>query len=365
VERCDAVVVGGGPAGSSCAHDLVRAGLNVIVLDRARFPRDKTCAGWITPAVVEALALPLDEYRRGRVCEAFRGFRTRVAGGREVVTRFDAPVSYGIVRAEFDDYLLRRSGARLQLGTELASLRRSGDRWMVNERIETPIVVGAGGHFCPVARWLGARPADETAIAAQEFEGRLSPEQAERCRVAADEPYLELCRDLRGYGWCVRKGDHLNIGLGRQDRHDLHGFVGRFFEGLVASGRVPPSLPVRWKGHAYLLRDASVRHAVGDGLLLVGDAAGLASAFSGEGIRPAVESGRLAAATIIAARERYDERALRPYADGLADRYPRSTATVGSSLPRGLVVPIVDRLLGTSWFTRRILLDRWFLSRAA
>ncbi|MDH4066151.1 MAG: FAD-dependent oxidoreductase, partial [Acidobacteriota bacterium] len=49
----DALIVGGGPAGSSCARVLVQAGLHVIVLDRARFPRDKTCAGWITPAVVD------------------------------------------------------------------------------------------------------------------------------------------------------------------------------------------------------------------------------------------------------------------------------------------------------------------------
>ena len=49
MDTCDALVVGGGPAGSSCARALERAGLDVVVLDRASFPRDKVCAGWVTP----------------------------------------------------------------------------------------------------------------------------------------------------------------------------------------------------------------------------------------------------------------------------------------------------------------------------
>src|SRR5690606_26023348 len=56
-ERCDVLVVGGGPGGSSCARALVRAGLDVVVLDRRRFPRDKVCAGWITPPVLATLEI--------------------------------------------------------------------------------------------------------------------------------------------------------------------------------------------------------------------------------------------------------------------------------------------------------------------
>ena len=52
MDRCDVLIVGGGPAGSSCAWRLVTAGLDVVVVDKANFPRDKVCAGWITPAVV-------------------------------------------------------------------------------------------------------------------------------------------------------------------------------------------------------------------------------------------------------------------------------------------------------------------------
>ncbi len=80
--HCDAVIVGGGPAGSTCARVLRRAGWNVVVFDRARFPRDKVCAGWVTPGVFRLLELDPDEYRAaGLTIQDIRGFRTSVLGG--------------------------------------------------------------------------------------------------------------------------------------------------------------------------------------------------------------------------------------------------------------------------------------------
>ena len=64
MDRCDVLIVGGGPAGSTCARALRQAGLDVVVMDKAVFPRDKTCAGWITPAVIDLLALDIEDYRR-------------------------------------------------------------------------------------------------------------------------------------------------------------------------------------------------------------------------------------------------------------------------------------------------------------
>ena len=66
MENCDALIVGGGPAGSTCARKLRQAGLDVTVLDSSSFPRDKVCAGWITTQVVDDLGLDVDEYRVGR-----------------------------------------------------------------------------------------------------------------------------------------------------------------------------------------------------------------------------------------------------------------------------------------------------------
>src|SRR5712691_3613491 len=130
MESFDAVIVGGGPAGSTCAWRLHRAGLSVCVLDRAVFPRDKVCAGWITPAVVDVLELDVDHYRLGRVFQPITAFRTGLIGTAETETRYTEPVSFGIRRCEFDHYLLRRSGARLRCGESLSDLRRSGPRWI-------------------------------------------------------------------------------------------------------------------------------------------------------------------------------------------------------------------------------------------
>ena len=63
MNTCEVLIVGGGPAGSACAWKLRQAGLDVIVMDKAAFPRDKVCAGWITPQVVEDLAFDIDDYR--------------------------------------------------------------------------------------------------------------------------------------------------------------------------------------------------------------------------------------------------------------------------------------------------------------
>ena len=366
MDRCDALVVGGGPAGSSSAWRLRRAGLDVVVLDKARFPRDKACAGWITPPVLDVLEIDPGDYGEGRTLQPITGFRTsrlgRDGAGPEVETRFPEPVSYGIRRCEFDRYLLERSGARLELGGPLATLERRGDRWVANDRLEAPVVIGAGGHFCPVARALNGPARAEPVVAAQEIEPRLN---GAACAIAGDTPELFFCPDLRGYGWCFRKGDYLNVGFGRQDSRRLPSHARQFVDWLRASGKIPRDIATRWPGHAYLLRGSSPRSTVGDGILLVGDAAGLAYPQSGEGIRPAVESGLMAADTLLALGGRYDRARLEPYAARLTERFGRPVRgrPWHDALPAGVRGAAAGWLLANPWFTRNFLIDRAFLQR--
>jgi menaquinone-9 beta-reductase len=361
MESCDALIVGGGPAGSSCAWQLRQQGLDVMVMDKALFPRDKVCAGWITPAVVEALRLDTEDYGRQHVLQPITAFRTGLINGGDVETRYPTTVSYGIRRCELDDYLLQRSGARLRLGQPLKSLQRDGKQWIVNDVISTPLIIGAGGHFCPVARFMGAKlGADEPAIAAKEIEFEMSPAQRDDCRVQGDTPELYFCRDLQGYGWCFRKGSYLNIGLGREDSHRLSEQLKYFCDFLKQRGRIPQDTLGSFHGHAYLLYGHAVRKQIDDGMLLVGDAAGLAYPQSGEGIRPAVESGLMAAATILAAQGDYRRQQLLPYASRLVAHFGAAAASgsVRSTFLRNFLAGI---LLGNKWFTRHVVLDRWFL----
>jgi geranylgeranyl reductase family protein len=362
---CDVLIVGGGPAGSSCAWRLAQAGLDVLVLDRARFPRDKVCAGWVTPAALRALEVDPARYGDGRTLQPITGFRTSVMGKGEVLTRYPRPVSFGIRRCEFDEYLLRRSGARLETGVPLTDLRRlpSGEGWIANGNLRARVVVGAGGHFCPVARGMtGSRPA-EPVVAAQEIEVALEDDDEAECGVRPEVPELFFTSDLKGYGWCFRKQGFLNVGLGRLDRDRLSTHVASFVEFLKAQRRIPSRAVARWRGHAYLLYQGAPRPLLGDGVLLVGDAAGLAYAPSGEGIRPAIESGLLAAGVLLEAEGRYTRDRLEPYAARLRDRYGarRSTFEVSRLLPPGLLARLGTTLMATPWFARHVVLDRWFL----
>jgi menaquinone-9 beta-reductase len=364
MQRCDVLIVGGGPAGSSCAWRLRQAGLAVLVLDKCTFPRDKTCAGWITPEVVESLQLDLNHYQQGRTCQPINGFRVGLVGGRCVDALYQRPVSYGIRRCEFDQYLLLRSEAPCRLGEPLVSMERVGDRWLVNETIETPLVVGAGGHFCPVARMLNSKQrGPEQIVAAQEVEFEMSEAQRAACPVRPDVPELYFCQDLCGYGWCFRKGNYLNVGLGREDRHRLSEHVRRFVEQLKSDGRIPADTQDTFKGHAYILYGHGQRTLIADGVMLVGDAAGLAHTRSGEGIQTAVESGLLAAETIIASKGNYQTEQLRAYTDALIARYGRPESSDGwqSWVPMQFKQYAARWLFANHWFARHVVLDRWFL----
>ena len=372
--RCDALIVGGGPAGSSCARILKQAGWNVLVMDRARFPRDKVCAGWVTPGVFKLLDLEPADYRAtGLTIQDITGFRTSVIGARSIQTRYSRVISYAIRRCEFDDFLLRRSGARVLAETPLNSLERRGGMWLVNNEISAPVVIGAGGHFCPVARHLagGSAPAldgrtqarnppyvphDVRPVVAKEAEFRIEGSDS---TVAGEMPELFFCRDLEGYGWCVRKGDYLNIGLGRRENGDLNPHIEDFITFLEKTHLAQRASLVRWRGHAYLASGTGPRPLIGDAMLLAGDAAGLAYPESGEGIKPAVESGRLAAEMLITLQGRFDRNALAAYETELRRRYPAAPRTPAAIA--GAVKALGRALMQSRAFTRNFLIDRWFL----
>lgn len=363
MKQHDVLIVGGGPAGSTCAWQLQRSGVNVAILDRAVFPRDKVCAGWITPAVVEELQLDLETYGQKRTLQPITGFITGFIGQRGRRTDYNRVVSYGIRRREFDDWLLRRSGATLYLNEPLASLQRMRDRWVINEHIQAPIVIGAGGHFCPVARHFTSDDplsAVEALIAAQEVEFEMTDAQRRNCPVAGTHAELYFCRDLRGYGWVFRKGNVLNIGLGRAGETHLANERAAFVEFLKSQGRIPHDVPDRFHGHAYRLR-GQPREAQAPGVLLIGDSAGLADWRSGEGIRPAIESGLLAARAVLECRADQTRDAADVFRALRQDQLPAYTPYQPGTVAGALRQLIARCLMSTRWFTRHVLLDNWFL----
>jgi len=178
---------------------------------------------------------------------------------------------------------------------------------------------------------------------------------------------------MKGYGWCFRKQNFLNIGLGRLDHRELPAHVADFVEFLKRIGRLPFDLGSAMRGHAYLIYRKAARKFISDNVLLIGDATGLAYSQSGEGIRPAIESGLLAARAILAANGDYAQARLETYRDLLRERFGKSgrfrksgedwTTTLGRRLPEGAMSALAAALLKSRWFTRHIVLDSWFLHR--
>lgn len=293
----DAIVVGGGPAGSTCAWKLREAGLDVVVLDRAAFPRTKLCAGWVTPEVLDDLEIDPRDYPHSLMVFEELHLHWKVLTAKPKVRQ------YSIRRFEFDDFLLRRAGARLAQH-KVRDVRPDGGDYVIDDEYRSKYLVGAGGTACPVYRALfhdnsPRENALQTATLEQEF--------------AYDwrDPTCNLWffdDGLPGYAWYVPKANgYINVGLGGMAtrlkvkqghlRDYWRNFVGKLRKsGLVDYDDYDP------KGYSYFLR-GNANAVRNNNAFVIGDAAGLATRDMCEGIGPAVKSGLLVAASITSGTE--------------------------------------------------------------
>jgi flavin-dependent dehydrogenase len=286
----DAIVVGGGPAGSTCARVLVKAGARVAVVDRATFPRVKLCAGWLSPPFWDVVGVSRGNYPHGlwewSTCHVhFHGEHHALPGK-----------GWFIRRVELDSWLLETAGAE-RITQNVKSIERKDGVWHVGE-LRAKYLVGAGGTHCPVARVVDpVRP--RRAVGVQELELPADPVAVAKTRLGNDgEPELVLFDDVSGYGWNVPKRDWLNVGCGTLDATRVRDAW------QVTRDVIRPHLPdvdiEHVKGHSYYLFDpAHLDAAERDGIYLAGDALGLAHPLTAEGIVPAALSGRLAAESIL------------------------------------------------------------------
>ena len=293
----DALIVGGGPAGSACARKLVQAGRAVAVLDREEFPRTKLCAGWVTPQAVAELELDVGAYPH-----RFNTFKYIIAHVKGFTFKLDTP-QHSIRRFEFDDFLLKRCAADVHRHNVKSIERDNGD-YVIDGKFRAPFLVGAGGTRCPVYRELfrDANPrARELQAATYEHE---FPYQW-------NDPHCHLWffdNGLPGYAWYVPKADaYLNCGIGgmaaklKAKGDDIKGHW-RHFTGVLDRRRLVTDVDYAPKGYSYYLRgDVDVVRI--DNAFITGDAVGLATRDLCEGIGPAIRSGHLAAESILSARE--------------------------------------------------------------
>jgi len=291
----DVIVVGAGPAGSNAASVCLRQGLTVVQLDSRMFPRNKPCAGGLTPKSLP----PLQFDWEGRLCSWTREFEFSGTGGIRLRFRHSGPFLRFIQRTEFDHSLvasnLGKPGFRFMPETPACAMFHDGCFCVEtpNGEVKGRQLIGADGangltrrHFCGSSPRLNA--------AALEVDLPLSSSLDGDTVMAArfDFGVVE-----RGYGWVFPKGDHASVGLYTL-ANALPGLRSSLKAYAVGQGLEWPEFPVL-RGHKY---------PVGGGILqksripvyLVGDAAGLAEAVTGEGIYPALESGRLAGEVAVA-----------------------------------------------------------------
>jgi geranylgeranyl reductase family protein len=322
--RADVVVVGAGPAGSSAASRLAGAGLDVAVLEKAEFPREKVCGDGLTPRGVKAL-LDLGVDTSGWV----RHKGLRVHGGGQVVEvdwpTLDSWPAYSLVlrRSELDARLAdhaRAAGADVVTGVTVTEPllddagRVAGVRAEVGPDREpavwhAPLVVSAEGLSGRLAKSLGLNRREDRPLGVAVRRYVRTPRSADH--------YLDISFDLSaegptadsmpGYGWVFGMGDGTaNVGFGLLDTRrgtgaDHREVLRRWLDTFPADqqlGEEHAVTPLRGAGLPMALHR---QPAYSRGLLLAGDAAGAVNPFNGEGISYAMETGLLAAETVIEA----------------------------------------------------------------
>ncbi len=347
----DVIVVGAGPAGSTAAIYLARAGVDVLLLEKSVFPRDKVCGDGLTPrGVKQVLALGVDV--SGDDWLRNKGLRV-VGGGTSLELPWPVLQDYpdfGLVRPrrDFDQMLADlavKAGARLHVGTTVTGPvrdERTGAIVGVLARSDNgpgsfsaPIVIAADGVSARVALGMGINKRDDRPLGVAVRRYYKSPAKTHDDYL---ESHLELWdrtnaaspQLLPGYGWIFGLGDGtVNVGLGMLNSSKAFGntdyrkLLRTWLDGTPPEWGLREENAIGSIGGAGLPMGFNRTPHYADGLVLLGDAGGSVNPFNGEGIAYAMESAAMAAESVLQALGRADgpsrEAALQGYAAAMKD----------------------------------------------
>ncbi|WP_135848992.1 geranylgeranyl reductase family protein [Serinibacter arcticus] len=404
----DVVVVGAGPGGAATAHYLAQRGLDVVVLDKATFPRDKICGDGLTPrAVAELISMGVPTREEdGWV----RNTGLRVVGGGHTIEMdwpdLETVPSYGLVRTrqDLDETLVRHAvttGATLLEGHSVTGALRDDDGRVTGvtaKRVDgrgravgepemtftAPFVIDAGGVSARLATSVGREKRSDRPMGVAVRTYFQVPETSPRYTDPLMESHLELWDGapnasdlLPGYGWIFAAGGGLaNVGLGsvsstaKATKLDYKDIFARWMANVPDEWGFTPENQVGDLRSAALPMAFNRQPLYADGLLLVGDSGGMVSPYNGEGIAYAMQAGRIGADVISQALARPNaasrERAMQAYARtmkaelggyySLGKQFVRIIEHPGImrlctryGLPRPLLMKFVHKLLSDSY----------------
>ncbi len=389
VIEADVVVVGAGPAGSSAAYWLAAAGLDVVMLEKTRFPRDKVCGDGLTPRAVKSLLDMGVDVSTSAGWTHNKGLRV-VGSGNVIELDWPAVASYppyGLVRPrrDFDDILARRAvqagatlrqqvsvtGPVLDTAGRVVGVTASQGPQREPASFRAPFVIAADGVSGRLALSLGLSRIESRPMGVAVRSYYRSPRH--------DDDYLESWLELwdrgesgrdvllPGYGWIFPMGDGtVNVGLGILSTSAAYGRTDyrKLLQRWV--GQLPTDWGISEQTRTEPIRGAALPMGINRkpvytrGLLLVGDVAGVVNPFNGEGIAYAMESGRMAAETVVTAAGRpaglQRERVLRTYPDRVAAEYG-GYFRLGHAFTKVIANPTVMQALAKYALPRRRLME--------
>jgi menaquinone-9 beta-reductase len=304
----DVAIVGAGPGGSAAAHFLSRRGLDVLLLDRSDFPRDKTCGDGLTPRalrVLDQMGILADVTRRGCRVDAYEVVAPNARKTRAPITAEHGALV--IPRLVLDDIILRRateSGARFESHVNVSHVEplaagarvHATDGRTFDARVA---VIGTGAAFGLLTRSGILRHQPKAMLAARAYYENLPREVDRSFQLRFDNV------PMPGYGWVFPTGrTSANIGVGflprRRSATAKEAFA-RFVDGRAARDLL---MGARQSGplKGYPIRvDFLTAPTFAEHTLLVGEAAGLVNPLTGEGIDYALESAAIAAEHLLGA----------------------------------------------------------------
>jgi len=287
------LIVGAGPAGAYLAYCLARAGIDVLLLEKERFPRTKPCAGGVSPKVIKLLDFSLDPVIEDRINQVI--FTHRLAN--PVAVSRGQPIIYTVRRPDFDAFLLeraRQAGARVLEGVRITGAATDAVGVVVSAGERTwrgKLLAGADGACGIVAPALGLSGTGEFAVTLEK-------------EVAVPEAAMSHYRGVviadyglvpKGYAWVFPKAHTVSLGVGTMSR-TFRG-LNRCLEEITGAAGLTGAMPAAGRGWIIPYRRRVMPLHCCRGLVL-GDAAGFADALTGEGIYHALLSAVLAAEVI-------------------------------------------------------------------